>query len=387
MNLKFLKPLASLWLAALLIQGCNLNDIPSLDNTYLPNYEGEIALIIGKDTLTVGEFIKELSDDSTVVQEDNNQGLFFVYEDSTDFSVGSDFVDVNTFSNEKSIESPVSIPFIPPVDTTLVIDRTINFNYVSNEGEQIDSLFYKTGTLQLVITSDYPGDVDYIITTNSFKNVSSGEAISVTSSLNYSGSTPITNTRNTLLDGYKTTLNFQNDSSIFEVDVQATIAIQAGTPLTGNESINVKVDVIDPTFESIFGSFGTDVIDQIETQEIDLDIFSEFSESGLSFETPSIFFTFENSFGVSAGLDFSNIYAKYADKPDLKLSGSFADNLQIINAPSSNNSGDIVITTLELNNNNSNIGDILSSSPDQLILSLTGVSNPNGETCNFILDN
>ncbi len=373
-------------LTASFIFGCNLNEVPNFDNTYLPNYEGEIALIVGKDTLTVGDFIKELSEDSSVVKEGDDLGLFIVYEDSSDFSIGTDFIDVNTFSNEKSIESPVAFAFASPFDTTLVIDREINFNYVSNEGEQLDSMFYNSGTLQLEVTSDFPGDVTYTITTNSFINDQTNEIINISSGLNYTGFRPISNTSNTPLAGYKTILEFQNDSSVFTVNVMASIDIQGGTPLTGNESINVKVDVVDPTFNSIYGSFGKDTFD-IESQEINLDIFSEFSESGISFEAPTIYFTLENSFGVSAGLDFSEIFATYPNKPDLALTGSFADNLQLIAAPSLENVGQKVSTTLELNNNNSNIGEILSSSPNKLMLSMTGISNPDNETSNFILDN
>ncbi len=372
-------------LTAILFTGCNIDGLPDFDNTYLPDYEGEIAIIIGKDTLTVGEFIKELSDDTTVVQESENNEIYIVYEDSTDFSLSSDFVDVNTFSNEKTIASPIAIPFIPPTDTTLVINREINFDYVSNEGERLDSLFYETGLLRLSITSDFPGDVAYNISTNSFLVASSGEGISIGSALNYTGFTPISDTQDTDLGGYKTILNFQNDSSVFVVNLQAVISIQAGNSLSGNESIHIQVEVVDPTFEAIYGSFGTDTFD-IESQEINLDVFSEFSDTGLAFEAPSVFFTFENSFGISAGLDFSNIYASYEDHPDMPLTGSFAENIQIIDAPTLEDVGSVAISTISMTKDNSNINDILSSSPDQLNLSLTGISNPDNEDGNFLLN-
>ncbi len=386
MTPKYFRLLVVAWLTAFFLSGCNLDNLPDLDNTYLPDYEGEIALIIGKDTLTVGEFIKELSDDTTVVQETENKEIFIVYEDSTDFSISSDFVDVNTFSNEKTIESPVAIPFIPPTDTTLIINREINFDYISNEGERIDSLFYESGALRLSITSDFPGDVAYNIETNSFLDVNSGNGIIINSALIYSGFTPISGTQDTDLQGYKTLLNFQNDSSVFVVNLQAAISIPAGRSLSGNESITIEVEVIDPEFEAIYGSFGRDTFD-IESQQISLDVFSEFSDTGLSFEAPRVYFTFENSFGLSAGLDFSNIYASYEDKPDMPLTGQFAETLQIIEAPTLENAGSIATSTIAMTKDNSNINDILSSSPDQLNLSLVGISNPDNEDGNFVLNN
>lgn len=386
MTPKFSRLLVLAWLTVFFLSGCNIDNLPNLDKTYLPDYEGEIALIIGKDTLTVGEFIKELSDDTTVVQEAENKEIFIVYEDSTDFSLTSDFVDVATFSNEKTIESPVSIPFIPPTDTTLVINREINFDYVSNEGERLDSLFYESGTLRLSIISDFPGDVAYSINTNSFINVNSGDGITLNSALVYSGVTPISGTQDTDLTGYKTLLNFQNDSSVFTVNLQAAISIPAGQALSGDETINIQVDVIDPEFDAIYGSFGTDTFD-IESQEISLDVFSEFSDTGLSFEAPRVYFTFDNSFGLPAGLDFSNIYASYEDKPDMALTGQFTEALQIIEAPTLENAGSIVTSSITMTKDNSNINDILSSSPDRLNLSLTGISNPDNLDGNFLLKN
>ncbi|XOV95085.1 MAG: hypothetical protein ACFHWX_10310 [Bacteroidota bacterium] len=376
------KLLALVCLTGCLITGCNISDLPdSNSNFYLPNYEGEIALIFGRDTLTVGDFIKELSDDSTVVQETPDAELYIVYEDSSEYTAADDFIDVNTFSNEKSVESPVAYPFIPFLDTSLIINREINFEYVSKNGERIDSLFYSSGSLALSITSDFPGDVSYTINTNSFEDTNSGSGVTLDGILNYSGFTPINNFNSTDLTGYKTTLSFQNDSSVFKVNLQAVISIQSGTPLTGNETIFIEADVVDPTFDAIYGNFGRDTFD-IESQEIDLDIFSDFSDQGLSFEAPSISFIFENSFGLTAGLDFSDITATYTDKPDLPLTGSFANNIQIINASLD---GQGTETVLVMNNVNSNIGDILSSSPSKLKLALVGISNPNDETENFLL--
>ncbi len=372
-----------------ILSGCNIDDLPDSldgDDFYLPNYEGNIALIIGKDTLTVNEFIKELSDDTTVVQENEDAELFIVYEDSIDYTADEDFVDVSTFSNSRSVESPISTPFIPPADTTLIINRELNFEYVSENGERIDSLFYSGGALQISITSDFPGDVTYSLSTNSFIETSSGQGIDVSGVINYFGTIPLEDTNNSSLSGYKTTLTYENDSSIFKANLQASVTIQAGTALTGNESIFVEADVIDPEFSAIYGNFRKDTFD-VESQTIDLDIFSEFSESGITFEAPSISFTFENSFGLQAGLDFSGIYASYSDKPDLPLSGSFAETLQIIGAPSLMNVGSTVETVLTMNNSNSNISEILSSSPTALNLALTGISNPNDEEENFLLDN
>ena len=377
-------PMAFL-LLLLSITGCNINEIPNLDNTYLPDYEGGIAIIIGKDTLTVGDFIKELSEDTTIVKEGDNQELFFIYHDTTSFSLASDFVAIETFSNEKDIQSPIAFAFVPPADTTITIEQEVNFDFISENGERIDSVFYKSGNLNLTVTSTFPGDLDYSITTNSFLTTPNENNIVINSNLDYTGSTPVSNTRSVALSGYKTILQSQNDSSIFEIVVEANIHISGGTPLTGTEYLNIKMDVSNPEFESVYGGFGRDTFD-IEQQEIAFDIFGEFSDSGLSFEGPSVSFEFKNSFGIPAGLSFSNIYAGFDDQDDLPMTGSFVENLQVIEAPTLQNAGSTVTSTLELNNTNSNISELLSSSPDRLIMNLFGVSNPNDETNNFLLE-
>ncbi len=63
MNLHFKKPrkLRILTLGlSVFIAGCNLGDIPDLDNTYLPDYEGNIAILLVKDTLVIQEFLDEV---------------------------------------------------------------------------------------------------------------------------------------------------------------------------------------------------------------------------------------------------------------------------------------------------------------------------------------
>ena len=62
--------------------------------------------------------------------------------------------------------------------------------------------------------------------------------------------------------------------------------------------------------------------------------------------------------------------------PIISLSGSIADNVSIVAAPTVDRQGDIEMTNLEINTSNSNIDDLLSAQPTKVVVGVNTEINP-----------
>lgn len=384
MALKRLSKLLPPGILCMCLFACNMDQLPDTDNVYLPNYKGEIALVLGKDTLNVKDFLDELAENTTI-EEGENMSLSIIYEDSSEFELGSDFINIESFNNAKYIPSPINVPFTPPVDTTVTISKQIAFNFPASGDEQIDSTYYSSGNFEMLLNSGFPADVDYFVESPSFKERANNGQLTIKSIADYQGSVPVLDQNIIGLNGYKTELVTNSDSNKFFLNIDASIFIPAGTPLSGKEYLYFDLKIADPKFDAIFGAFGKDTFN-VKKQEISLDVFSDFSESGIEFEAPTITFNFKNSFGIPVGLDFSNVYASFEDKENLPLSGTITETPQNILEPNIQDFGSFAYSSIVLDGNNSNFGELITSTPDQIVLDLRGFSNLNDQTENFLLD-
>ena len=373
-----------IWGILLITGSCNIDGIPDLDSTYLPDYNGNLALALVKDTLVVADFLTEVITDSSSISEGSNMEVAFRYITNSEFTLSDDFVDIESFNNAVFIASPIDFFFVTPADTTFTINRSVNFDFPTVGGDVLDSLYYNGGSFRVDLNSGFPNTtVDYSFSTNSFENRTTSVPISVSNSLVGGSAPPSFQTDSVDLNGYLTRLNATADSNIFVVDIAATITIPAGTTLTGSEYINFTLGINNPTFEGVFGFFEQDTFN-IQGKRVSLGIFTDFEGTGLDFQSPVITFTVNNSFGIPAGIDFSQSYAEYLDQPNVPFTGDFASSPQVIGAPNVMNFGDSVESTLVVDSNNSNLRDLLASSPNRLVLNLTGYSNIGNTDPNFV---
>lgn len=368
---------------ALFLISCNLDEFPNLDNLYYPNYEGNIALSLINDTISFQEFLEDNISESSAYIIDEEQRVIFSYDISTDFSLTDNFVQIDDFSNQKTINSPVGIPFIAPFDTTITFKKQLIFNFPAADDEPLDSLYFKGGIFKFLIESTFPTPINYQFTTAAFKEIASNDSIVIASTIDPAIS-PYDSSKMDL-NGYKINLVTETDSNKFVVNLIADIVMQAGDQLLGNEVLDINVNVIDSDFEVIFGSFGQDTF-EVDQKRKKLKFFDDIGGTGIEFESPKVTFSIDNGFGIPIGVDFSEVYVTYSDGNPEKLTGSFADQLQIVNAPTTENVGSIVTTTLELNESNSNLRELLAGSPSEFVLTPIGYTNPETIVPNWLSD-
>lgn len=369
-------------LGMILLGSCNLDNLPNLDNTYLPNYEGSVALLLVNDTVNIREILEETITDTSTYDITAEERIIFSYEIETDYELGSEFVEINSFEDGASIPSPIKSFFIAPIDTFVIISHAFSFDFPTADEEQLDSIYYKDADFTLEFISTFPYEVDYQISVPSFVNLETGDSIAMRSVIDPSGLPPARDIGRFDLSGYRTSLVSESDSNKFFINLDAKIFLKAGEVLSGNEFIELKLSIDGPEYDVIFGSFGKDTFD-VEEQRIDLSFFEDLGGDGIVFESPRIEFNINNGFGLPTGLDFSRVYA-LKDSDTIHFSGSFADNPQTINAAPVANHGEVVNTIFEINENNSNLRDLLASSPDEMVFNLSGYSNYDSDQSNWL---
>ena len=355
----------------MLLGSCNLDNLPNLDNTYLPNYEGSVAILLVNDTVNIREILEDAITDTSTYDITAEERIIFSYEIETDYQLGSEFVEINSFDDQASIPSPIKGFFIAPIDTFVLISKQFSFDFPATDGEQLDSIYYRDAEFNLEFISTFPYEVDYQISVPSFVNLETRDSITMSSSIDPSGLPPARDFGRFDLAGFSTSLTSESDSNKFYINLDAKILLEAGEVLTGNEFIELKLSIRQPEYDVVFGLFGQDTFD--------------LGGDGIVFESPRIEFNINNGFGLPAGLDFSRVYT-LKDGDTTFFAGSFADAPQIINAAPVANYGEVVNTTFEINENNSNLRDLLASSPDEMVFNMSGYSNYESDQSNWLSD-
>lgn len=364
----------------LLLVACNFDDLV-FDHIQAPTLHSRVALPIGELTYTLRELLDDVGDQLVAIEEDSSSLITLTYRDTVFFDAGQEVVDIKDISNSAKI----SVPDFPgsPVSRQETIDTVFLFEYRAENEEEVDSLFYNGGFMQVEIASSLPMDITYEVEILNTLRVSDDTPMS------FSGvvETNASDLQKETLSGYKTRLLYENNQNIFQVNAHITMPLEAGQSIAAGDHITLTVSYLDQTFQSIFGKFGRDTVN-IGKKVIDIKLFEDLGETGLSFYDPEIAFTFSNSFGIPVGVLFEDIYAvdSTSSGPDTTyLTGSATTTAQVIGGATA--PGDSQISTVSLNKQNSNLADLLASSPSTLGLSITGISNPETlEVANFLLD-
>ena len=131
-----------------------------------------------------------------------------------------------------------------------------------------------------------------------------------------------------------------------------------------NDQIHIDISMEDIEFSYVEGYFGQ-IEQEIEQDEMDFDVsILEEIAPNLYLETPNLRFTVDNAIGVPFLID-------------LDLLGINNDESIPLNGPNIQAQG-LMSTITDFNNSNSQLSDMISISPSQILYSGSVLSNPNG---------
>ncbi len=335
--------------------------------------EPEIALPLAYADYSMGELISKV--DSVVQYDADNIGtIIFYYQDSLP---GINMLDrfripVQDFSDTFNIN--ISTPVFLPEGERIVSD-TIPFQFQLNmeNNERLDSAFINSGQIEIEAASSYACDVNIYLRLHSITQ--NKVALNATLPLTYQGTTPVTGQEQISLSDSRIDLTSEGRSNLISADLVFE-CISSGTIIQPDGYIALNMDMLILSIQSLFGYVGRQVIN-FNDESIELGFFDVFDKGFTNFELPRATF----NISTNAGLDLAaNIRTFYGIRSGTgiryDITGKFLDSLYLIRGPTSGISDDFQHTSIKVNTNNSNLQEVFTTLPSDLIFEIVGETNP-----------
>lgn len=366
---------------AIIVFSCNINEL-EFDNIKNPTFSPHIGIKLGSASYTIKELVDDIEDAQLEIQEGADFLLTFIYRDTSEFNVSNDFVNIGSIQNATTTGGGNTLP-ASPISFTLPISQTFTFDFEANDGELLDSVFYDSGTLDISLSSGFSGSFDLNFSILNTKDISTG--LDLAGSISGNSTTPGNFQRNLL--GLKTIINNSSGKNEFQFKIDGQIQIIAGSPVTPDQELSISLGFVSPGFSSIFGNFGNKSV-EIANQTIDMAGFQEFGDTGLEFNAPKIILELDNSYGLGMGSTLSGVRAINGDGSQINLTGDIVTNGVLIEGASNLNVGGTKTSRIEISTANSNIADLLNSTPNSMIFPVVANLNPASSTLttNFLTD-
>ncbi len=360
------------FIVGLVLYSCNVGDI-DFDNIEDPVFTPEVVAPIGEVTYTVKELIEEINDPNIEISDAKNLLLAVTYRDTSIFKVPTELISIDEISQQKVMETGIVV-LASPTDVTEEFQQTLSLDYPAENGEQIDSLIYADGNLEVIIDSQIEADVELEIKLVDFVHSDSRDTIVFNVSLPYNGSSPVSDTQNTTLQNHRITLSRMGGQNIFNVIVNGTVNIKAGQSVSSSDFIFLTFNTSDTQFSSVIGYFDEKEI-TVQDQTIEIDFFKDIEPFGLEFKSPEIVLHIDNSFGLPIGISLAGISSSN-DNGDFRMLTGLATEKPIkIKYPELSKFGQTSSSRITISNDISNLSDLLAIAPNKINIPISATSN------------
>ncbi len=356
------------------ISACDFSSI-ELDKVQGPTIKNTFALNLGTITYSAGELIETLEDETLQVSEGDDLSLSFIHQDTSIFDDIAEFIFLEDEISNTDSYTPfdVDIPAQPSENVVVIPTETFDFEFSSEGGEKIDSTFFKGGTLEYTLSSDFDAQIEYVFTLIDVKDASNNPVI-FSNTLNQGEGSK---SESIPLNGLKNVAERVGASNIFNVSLDMTFTIPASTPINSAEEVTIELSFQNPEFSAIFGDFGSDAVD-VQNDTTEFSSFDEFNEGGLFLRNPSITMDFVNLFGIELGVSLNGIKSIDDSNIETALAGEVVDELQFVDAPNNSQLGQSINSSFSIDITNSNIDELLNNTPENLLFSVAAIPNPSG---------
>lgn len=256
------------------------------------------------------------------------------------------------------------IPAIP----ALVTDTLYGVPVKLNNNISLKKATITDGTIFFTYKSFHTQDVTVKITIPELKK--NGKSWTTTRFVNYTGTAPVTDIiLPSLLTGYE--LDLPKDSLHIRYE-----AIKADGQRDTLSSFAMLVNQL--KFSYVEGYFGNEVF-PISRDTIYLNIYKNLLGGELYFEDPRVSVNVFNSFGFPVRSKVNIVNFQGNSGQVYALQSPFVTNGFDFLYPKLNEIGKTVVTSFAFNNGNSNISEILNSSPELLDYQIDAIANPDSD--------
>ena len=370
----FLKNFLAVATLSLAITACNLDyfqDATFGDFVWDPS----LAIPVGEISYSVEELFEELNDAGAQITTNDENVVTLVYTEALQSQTATAFLSILDQSFQGEVVSGVDVSN-PGIVSTIDVENIFEFDLSSRGDEAYDSINFNGGMFNVTLTSEIDAVVDFTLTVNSFEARADDTPLTISGTLTEGNPTFTSNSNLADFDG-----NFTRDAAGATsrnkavVTLAYSIAVEPNTVITAQDFVRFDIGVNNAQFSQVFGDVGTQAL-EVNFQVVNLDFFRNFDTGSIRFAEPKLSFNFLNGFGFPIGIDFREISAIGGEGQIVNLSGTATASPTVVNAPTVNEIGTTVSTTLELNSTNSNIADMLSIQPTKVIMEVSAETNP-----------
>lgn len=365
---------------ALCLTGCNKPDFSKISGGEI---DPEFATPIGYGSFGISDLLDAI--DTTMVVTNQDHTIAIKYSGVIGSVTAADvltFPQHNESFNLSTTDLGLSNSFVPSYSSSTSSSTTEKVTFPLSSGIELNDVLLNAGLMNINLSTNLQHNLTVLL---SFKDTKiNGNSITTSLNLNYTGS-PVNNT-STQIDLKDALCDFTaNGTGINQLRMDVDVTINGtGNQIAGNEYFNIDVNFNNLGFENATGYFGQQTISP-NSDTLDLSIFNN-PNASYHLTNPKINFSIENSFGIPMQVDINNLKCYNSNNNStLLLSNSNLNNISI--APASAIGQTATTTVPELNSGNTtNMNQLISSSPNELIYSSGGTTNPNGKVgpLNFI---
>lgn len=342
-----------------------------------------VALPMVYSSLTIDDIIK-VSGSESIFQIGSDNFITLIYKGNL-FSLRADEVIIIPADNSSQQNIPVTTVNIPsvPAGATYTTNSSQVINFNTGGQTMIDSLIYKSGTLQIDISSNLQHNIQIALNIPSAKK--NGNSFSQTINVNYGDPMPVITSVDLLGYTFDMTLGGTSQNQ-FNVDYSITVNGIAGNPLLTTDFITVTTNFKDTKFDKIFGYIGQQLLSpNLDTVHISL--FDNTEQIGtFTLVDAKIKAFIRNSYGVPIQANFTVLEGYRPGVGSFPVTGSGVPNPIPLPSPDYSQIGQILTDSFELNNSNSNVVQLINFQPKYFVYQLNSQSNPAGPVKNFVID-
>lgn len=321
--------------------------------------------------LTLWNLMSDL--DSNLISVDDNNFITLRYQQVLFSEIASNVLIIpdQVFNFNTSFNNP----FVIPPGDTIELTYTPSYDFILETGQTIDSVFIKSGSFDINITSNLNTPSKVILevheaTRNGLPFIDTLELLTPNSFNSIS------------LNNTKLTFSQIGGTNRFNYTLKL-IQYGTGAPNLSPYNFNMAMRYTNIDFKAFYGSIGTTTL-SINDDTLNLGITSSVIQGSFNVNDPRVNLVTRNSFGIPMQTNLHNLDFIRTTPSFQKVSLTGFPNPWAINSPSA--PGQTATTTLNLNNTNSNLAAAINLIPQMVNAKISATTNPQGPAPNFIMD-
>lgn len=368
-----------------LLSACVTDFLNELDKVGSSYWNPELALPILSGEFTIEDYVDAISTDLTVSQDADGVVVFEYNGPDIASDMAEDMIDIPDQAFNSSISfSPVEAAEFP-LNQTLNKSQNFDFTIDTEESDLLDSMIFKSGILNIDIAGDFPASGELELIFNTIRV--NGVALTKTYNWAYNPSNPILLIQDSvdLSGAFVDYTKNKTTSNDFNFDINLTLDYEGQAISTAN-AIDINLIMTNPAFQIVYGKFGQRQFETPKTSVL-LGILDKAEAVDFFLDNPQIDINFKSSFGLPVVARLKSLMAVNSKGDSLAFSGSIITDNTEVDSPSLSEVGEYLETSITIDKDNSNIVDIISFLPSELVYQFEGTVDSQSPLIEqFVLD-